>query len=117
VSMQDAERDQTALQATTDQHQLEARGVQPQTSRHDTRAATPDAKPSAPMPTSNVIGFSSSAHWSARHVAPSRDTIPHLTGLRSLTATIHSGISESGTIAPPSIAIRMSVAQPAPATA
>ena len=37
------------------------------------------------MPTSNVIGFSSSAHWSARHVAPSRDTMPHLTGLRSLS--------------------------------
>ena len=74
-SVQDAERDQTTLQATTDQHQLEARGVQPQTSRHDTRAATPDAKPSAPMPTSNAIGFTLGP-LDARHVALPRTRCP-----------------------------------------
>src|SRR5690606_4358161 len=39
------------------------------------------------------------------------------TGLTTLSARNHSGISDNGTIAPPSIASTKSVAQPAPATA
>ena len=40
-----------------------------------------------------------------------------MTGLKSAIDSIQPGMTESGTIAPPSIAITIGVAQPAPATA
>ena len=52
-----------------------------------------------------------------RQIAPSTARIIHLTGLKSLSFSIHSGITISGTMLPPSMASGIIDAQPAPATA